>query len=210
MIFASVMPLAWKAEPDARIAEMMETEKAGAVKEVRALIQDCQLTEQNVFPASGSKAKSLVAMPRFRAPRDRCYPDRPQQAAELDQRQERQAIPDRKGQKLGGVQPIHQARRCAPSLGGASSPRGACAPGAFSLESDPSELDRELGGLEVSQHVAHVRGAHDDWIHFHKNLLYSNNLALSLSHHVAILLHPTADPGFTGVPAVDRSKRFTE
>jgi len=124
MIFAPVMPLAWKAEPDARIAEMMETEKAGAVKEVRALIQDCQLTEQNVFPASGSKAKSLVAMPRFRAPRDRCYPDRPQQAAELDQRQERQAIPDRKGQKLGGVQPIHQARRCAPSLGGASSTLG--------------------------------------------------------------------------------------
>lgn len=154
MIFASVMPLAWKAEPDARIAEMMETEKAGAVEEVRALIQDCQLTEQNVFPASGSKAKSFVAMPRFRAPRDRCYPDRPQQAAELDQRQERQAIPDRKGQKLGGVQPIHQARRCAPSLGGASSPRGACAPGAFSLEIDPSELDSELGGLEVSQRAA--------------------------------------------------------
>lgn len=63
MIFASVMPLAWKAEPDARIAEMMETEKAGAVEEVRALIQECQLTEQNVFPASGSKAKSFVAMP---------------------------------------------------------------------------------------------------------------------------------------------------
>lgn len=63
MIFASVMPLAWKAEPDARIAEMMETEKAGAVEEVRALIQDCQLTEQNVLPASGSKAKSFVAMP---------------------------------------------------------------------------------------------------------------------------------------------------
>ncbi|WP_333906384.1 hypothetical protein [Delftia acidovorans] len=67
MIFASVMPLAWKAEPDARIAEMMETEKVGAVEEVRALIQDCQLTEQNVFPASGSKAKSFVATPRFRA-----------------------------------------------------------------------------------------------------------------------------------------------
>ena len=68
MIFASVMPLAWKAEPDARIAETMETEKAGMVEAVRALIQDCQLTEQNVFPASGSKAKSFVAMPRFRAP----------------------------------------------------------------------------------------------------------------------------------------------
>lgn len=68
MIFASVMPLAWKAEPDARIAETMKTEKAGSVEEVRALVQECQLTEQNVFPASGSKAKSFVAMPRFRAP----------------------------------------------------------------------------------------------------------------------------------------------
>lgn len=68
MIFASVMPLAWKAEPDARIAEMMEAEKAGAVEEVRAQVQERQLTEQNVFPASGSKAKSFVATPRFRAP----------------------------------------------------------------------------------------------------------------------------------------------
>ena len=111
-----------------------------------------------------SRTCSLPAAPRRRAswpcpdstpsPRDGCSPDRPRQAAELDQRQERQAIPDRKGQKLGGVQPIHQARRCAPSLGGASSPRGACAPGAFSLEIDPTELDRELGGLEVSQRAA--------------------------------------------------------
>ena len=147
MIFASVMPLAWKAEPDARIAETMKTEKAGSVEEVRAQVHECQLTEQNVFPASVSKAKSFVAMPRFRAPpRDRCYPDRPQQAAELDQRQEPQAIPDRKGQKLGGMQPIHQARRCAPSLGGASSPRGACAPGAFSLEID---LPNWTVGLEA-------------------------------------------------------------
>ena len=68
MIFASVMPLAWKAEPDARIAETMKTEKAGALEEVRALVQERQLTEQNVFPASGSKAKSFVATPRFRAP----------------------------------------------------------------------------------------------------------------------------------------------
>lgn len=60
---AALNPLQPKAEPDARIAEMMETEKAGVVEEVRALIQDCQLTEQNVFPASGSKAKSFVAMP---------------------------------------------------------------------------------------------------------------------------------------------------
>lgn len=75
MIFSSVMPLAWKAEPDARIAEMMEAEKAGAVEEVRAQVQERQLTEQNVFPANGSKAKSFVATPRFRAPPRRVLPE---------------------------------------------------------------------------------------------------------------------------------------
>ncbi|WP_279211471.1 H-NS family nucleoid-associated regulatory protein [Delftia acidovorans] len=38
------------------------------MEEVRALVQQRQLPEQNVFPASCSKAKSFVAMPRFRAP----------------------------------------------------------------------------------------------------------------------------------------------
>lgn len=68
MIFASVMPLAWKAEPDARIAETMKTEKAGSVEEVRAQVHECQLAEQNMFLDSGTKAKSFVATPRFRAP----------------------------------------------------------------------------------------------------------------------------------------------
>lgn len=142
MIFASVMPLAWKAEPDARIAEMMETEKAGAVEEVRALIQDCQLTEQNVFPASGSKVRASWPCPPPETGATRIGRSKPPNWI----RQERQAIPDRKGQKLGGVQPIHQARRCAPSLGGASSPLGACAPGAFSLEID---LPNWTVGLEA-------------------------------------------------------------
>ncbi|MGE8450862.1 MAG: H-NS family nucleoid-associated regulatory protein [Pseudomonadales bacterium] len=57
-----------KAELDARIAEVMKTEKAGAVAEVRALIQQYQLTEQDVFPASGSKAKGSVGAPKFRDP----------------------------------------------------------------------------------------------------------------------------------------------
>lgn len=105
-------------------------------------------------PCQRLQGEELRAHAQIPCPRDECSPARPRQAAELDQRQEPRAIPDRKGQKLGGVQPIHQARRCAPSLGGASSPLGACAPGAFSLEIDPSELDRELGGLEVSQRAA--------------------------------------------------------
>lgn len=57
-----------KAELDARIAEVMKTEKAGAVAEVRALIQQYQLTEQDVFPASDSKAKGSVGAPKFRDP----------------------------------------------------------------------------------------------------------------------------------------------
>lgn len=151
MIFASVMPLAWKAEPDARIAEMMETEKSRCVERGSRPSSGMPVDRAERVPCQrlqGEELRGHAQIPR--PPRDGCYPDLPQQAAELDQRQEWQAIPDRKGQKLGGVQPIHQARRCAPSLGGASSPRGACAPGTFSLEIDPSELDSELEGLEVS------------------------------------------------------------
>nr|WP_180317262.1 H-NS histone family protein [Delftia acidovorans] len=57
-----------KAELDARIAEVMKTEKAGAVAEVRNLVQQYQLTEQDVFPASGRKAKGSVGAPKFRDP----------------------------------------------------------------------------------------------------------------------------------------------
>jgi DNA-binding protein H-NS len=57
-----------KAELDARIAEVMKTEKAGAVAEVRALVQEYQLTEQDVFPSSGSKTKGSVGAPKFRDP----------------------------------------------------------------------------------------------------------------------------------------------
>lgn len=57
-----------KAELDARIAEVMKTEKAGAVADIRALIQQYQLTEQDLFPASGTKTKGSVGAPKFRDP----------------------------------------------------------------------------------------------------------------------------------------------
>jgi DNA-binding protein H-NS len=57
-----------KAELDARIAEVMKTEKAGAVAEVRELVQKYQLTGQDVFPASGTKTKGPVGTPKFRDP----------------------------------------------------------------------------------------------------------------------------------------------
>ncbi|WP_343739601.1 H-NS histone family protein [Delftia tsuruhatensis] len=57
-----------KAELDARIAEVMKTEKAGAVAEVRALIQQYQLTEQDVFPSRGAKPKGSVGEPKYRDP----------------------------------------------------------------------------------------------------------------------------------------------
>ncbi|KEH09668.1 H-NS family nucleoid-associated regulatory protein [Delftia tsuruhatensis] len=57
-----------KAELDARIAEVMKTEKAGALAEVRALVQQYQLTEQDVFPARGVKSKGSTGEPKYRNP----------------------------------------------------------------------------------------------------------------------------------------------
>ena len=58
-----------KAELDARIVEAMKTEKAGAVAEVRILVQQYQLTEQDVFPARGGvKSKGSVGEPKYRNP----------------------------------------------------------------------------------------------------------------------------------------------
>ena len=57
-----------KAELDARIAEVMKTEKAGAVAEVRTLVQQYQLTELDVFPGRGPKAKGQAGAPKFRDP----------------------------------------------------------------------------------------------------------------------------------------------
>jgi DNA-binding protein H-NS len=57
-----------KAELEARIAEVMKTEKAGAVAEVRNLVQQYQLTEQDVFPARGPKTRGSVGAPKFRDP----------------------------------------------------------------------------------------------------------------------------------------------
>lgn len=57
-----------KAELDARIAEVMKTEKAGAVAQIRTLVQQYQLTELDVFPASGSKVKGQAGAPKFQDP----------------------------------------------------------------------------------------------------------------------------------------------
>lgn len=57
-----------KAELEARIAEVMKTEKAGAVAEVRTLVQQYQLTEQDVFPTRGAKSKGSVGEPKYRDP----------------------------------------------------------------------------------------------------------------------------------------------
>lgn len=57
-----------KAELDARIAVVMKAERAGAAAEVRALVREYQLTEQDVFPAGGGKARGSVGVPKFRDP----------------------------------------------------------------------------------------------------------------------------------------------
>lgn len=57
-----------KAELDARIAEAMKTEKAGAIAQVRALMEDYRLTERDVFPTTATKIRGPVGRPRFRDP----------------------------------------------------------------------------------------------------------------------------------------------
>lgn len=57
-----------KAELDARIAEVMKTEKTGAVAQARALIQEYQLTERDLFPAAGTKSAASVGAPKYRDP----------------------------------------------------------------------------------------------------------------------------------------------
>lgn len=57
-----------KAELDARIAEVMKTEKTGAVAQARALIQEYQLTERDLFPATRTKSAVSVGAPKYRDP----------------------------------------------------------------------------------------------------------------------------------------------
>lgn len=57
-----------KAELDARIAAAMKTEKADAVAEVRLLVQQYQLSEQDVFPSRGVIQKGSLGAPKYRNP----------------------------------------------------------------------------------------------------------------------------------------------
>ncbi|AOV00407.1 MULTISPECIES: H-NS histone family protein [Delftia] len=57
-----------KAELDARIAAAMKTEKADAVAEVRLLVQQYQLSEQDVFPSRGVIQKGPLGEPKYRNP----------------------------------------------------------------------------------------------------------------------------------------------
>lgn len=59
-----------KAELEARIAEMLKTEKSGAVAKVRAIVEQYALTEADVFPSYRStKAVNRVAgVPKYRDP----------------------------------------------------------------------------------------------------------------------------------------------
>ncbi|CAB5709441.1 H-NS histone family [Delftia tsuruhatensis] len=59
-----------KAELEAQIAEVLKTEKSGAVAQARAIIQQYALTEADVFPsARASKAGTrVVGIPKYRDP----------------------------------------------------------------------------------------------------------------------------------------------
>ncbi|EPD41148.1 MULTISPECIES: H-NS histone family protein [Comamonadaceae] len=57
-----------KAELDTRIAAVLKTEKAAAVAEVRLLVQQYQLSQQDVFPSRGVKQKGSMGEPKYRDP----------------------------------------------------------------------------------------------------------------------------------------------
>ena len=68
---------------------------------------------------------------------------------ELDRRQGQGAIPDRNSQKLGNGLPIHQAGRCAPSLGGTSSPWSRTRQGLFSFSTALWAWDQGIGSIRL-------------------------------------------------------------
>lgn len=56
-----------KAELDAQIANVLKTEKAGAITQARALAAEFGLTAADVFPAAG-KSSTSVGEPKYRNP----------------------------------------------------------------------------------------------------------------------------------------------
>jgi DNA-binding protein H-NS len=59
-----------KAELEAQIAEVLKTEKSGAVAKVRTLIEQYALTEADIFPStkSAKAANRVVGVPKYRDP----------------------------------------------------------------------------------------------------------------------------------------------
>lgn len=57
-----------KAELEAQIAEALKTEKGGAVAQVRELVQQYQLTQDDVFGGGKKRQASVVGVAKYRDP----------------------------------------------------------------------------------------------------------------------------------------------
>ncbi|WP_310637533.1 H-NS histone family protein [Delftia acidovorans] len=57
-----------KAEIEARIAEVLKAEKGGAIAKVRELIQQFQLTEEDVFRTGKRKSPAGAGVAKYRDP----------------------------------------------------------------------------------------------------------------------------------------------
>ena len=60
-----------KAQLEAQIAEVLKTEKSGAIAQVRTIIDQYGLTEADVFPSSKAKTGAgfrVVGVPKYRDP----------------------------------------------------------------------------------------------------------------------------------------------
>ncbi len=57
-----------KAEIEARIAEVLKAEKGGAIARVRELVQQFQLTQEDVFSTGKRKSPVGAGVPKYRDP----------------------------------------------------------------------------------------------------------------------------------------------